>query len=589
LDSPRSSWKNAGVSKKSEKRRSPEAPKRARNTLRGGDPISLPPIRTTAFRQFSVSLLIAAAAVICYWNTREYEFVRWDDTGYVIGNPLVTGDGGLKSIWLDVFRDKPVKLYYPLVWTSYWIEYQFFRDSPAGYHIVQMVLHALASVAVFLAIVSLGAPLLAAATAGLLFAVHPINVASVAWIAERKNTLSAIFFWGSLLAYVQFRRSGGIWRYIAAILAFQFSLFAKTACVVLAPILLVTDRLLDGKWTARAIARTAPFFGLALTMGLLTASAESQNRKSGEPLEWLLRPFVAAASLVHYIVKTIVPLDLVPVYQRWPASLSEPRYWITSAGVAVACGLVWKFRRRLAPLAWWSIAVFLLALGPALGLIQFNFLQFSFVSDHFVYFGLPGLLLIAGLLLEYAAGTTASPGTDSSHPTWLQSPGIRRRAAWMMLFTIAAILGWLTIRQNRIWKDPESFWTYTLDHNPDCVAGAFNLGNHYYQKNDYEAAMPRYAQAAKIDPEMIIYQRACARCSRQLGRVDEAITYYARTIENHTKKNSRGINDRIEFANYLLALNRVADAQREFEAVLRIQPNNQAAAQGLDQARSRQR
>lgn len=577
------------MSKKSEKHRSPEALKRPRNTLRRADPISLPPIRASVFRQVSVSLLIAAAAVICYWGTRDYEFVRWDDTGYVMGNPLVTGDGGLKSIWLDVFKDEPVKLYYPLVWTSYWIEYQFFQGSPGGYHVVQMVLHALASVAVFLAIVSLGAPLLAAATAGLLFAVHPINVASVAWIAERKNTLSAIFFWGSLFAYVHFRRSGGAWRYSAAIAAFQFSLFAKTACVVLAPILLVTDRLLDGKWTGRAIARTAPFFGLAMTMGLLTASAESQNRKSGEPLEWLLRPFVAAASLVHYVVKTFIPVDLVPVYQRWPASLSEPRYWIATAAVGVACGLIWKFRRKLAPLAWWSMAVFLFALGPALGLIQFNFLQFSFVSDHFVYFGLPGLLLITGLVLEYAAGATATPEYDTPHPTEEQKPGIRRRAVWMLLITIAAILGWLTIRQNRIWKNPESFWTYTLNHNPECVAGAFNLGNYYYQNNDYESAMPRYALAAKIDPEMIIYQRACARCSRQLGRVEEAITFYAKAIENHTRKRSRGINDRIEYANYLLSLDMAADAQREYKAVLEFQPNHQAATQGMDQARARQR
>lgn len=159
----------------------------------------------------------------------------------------------------------------------------------------------------------------------------------------------------------------------------------------------------------------------------------------------------------------------------------------------------------------------------------------------------------------------------------------------MLLITIAAILGWLTIRQNRIWKNPESFWTYTLNHNPECVAGAFNLGNYYYQNNDYESAMPRYALAAKIDPEMIIYQRACARCSRQLGRVEEAIIFYAKAIENHTRKRSRGINDRIEYANYLLSLDMAADAQREYKAVLEFQPNHQAATQGMDQARARQR
>lgn len=541
----------------------------------------MPPVRATNGQQALISLLIIAATVLCYWNTKDCGFVRWDDTGYVTRNPLVIGDGGLKAIWTDVFKEKPVKIYYPLAWTSYWIEYKFFGGNASGYHVVQMALHAMASVAVFLAMVSLGAPLLAAAAAGLLFAVHPVNVASVAWIAERKNTLSAVFFWLSLFAYVWFRRRQGAWRYILAIIAFQLSLFAKTACVVLAPILVVTDRLLDGRWSARSAIRTSPFFVIALIMGLVTAGAEAENRKSGEPLGWLMRPFVAAASLVHYVIKTLVPIELVPVYRRWPESLSEPRYWLSVATVVVAAGIVWRFRKSIAPLAWWSIAVFLIAVALVLGFIQFNFLQFSFVSDHFIYLALPPLLLLVGLALEKIA-TGPTEKTDTETPP---NRG-RRSAAWSTLFAAAIALGVLTVRQNRIWKDPESFWTYTLEHNPECDGGAFNLGNHYFERQNYEAAMPRYALAAKLAPQVILYQRACARCAKQLGHAEEALAYYGRAIENHVNKRSRGISDRLEYASYLLSLNRPADAIKQFEKVLEYQPSNASAARGVQRAKS---
>lgn len=572
------------MARESDRKLSPEDRKAKRRGRRPtAETVLLLPVQISNGQQAIWSLVIAAAALVCYWNTKECGFVRWDDTKYVIDNPLVTGDGGLKAIWTDVFADKPVRIYYPLTWTSYWIEHKFFKRDAAGYHVVQMILHALASVAVFLAVAGLGAPLLAAAATGLLFAVHPINVASVAWLAERKNTLSAIFFWLALLDYVRYRRRGGVWRYVAAVTAFQLSLFAKTACVVLAPILLVTDRVLDGRWTLRAFVRTAPFFVLALTMGLVTAGAEAENRKSGEPLEWALRPLVAAASVAHYVVKTVVPVDLVPVYARWAESFAVPRYWISLAATLVCAALLWTFWRRIPALAWWGLAAFILALGPVLGFVQFNFLQFAFVSDHFVYLAVPGLLLVVGMAMERIAGGAKSDFAGSE----ATSSGARRRAVWAVLFAIVAVFGWLTIRQNRVWMSPVSFWTFTLEHNPGCSAGTFNLGNYYYERQDYDSALKNYRRTAELEPDYIIYQRACARACAQLGRQEEAIAYYLRAIENHTRKKSRGIKDRMEFAGYLLSVGKADQALREYEEVLVRQPNYDAAQRGAERARAR--
>lgn len=518
------------------------------------------------------ALLIALAAVAVHWNTLDCGYVNWDDRGYVAGNPLVTGEGGLRAIWFDVFREKPTKQYYPLTWTSFWIEYRLFGDSPRALHGTQIALHALTSVVVFFTLWRLGAPMPAALAAGLLFAVHPIHSASVAWIAERKNTLSGLFFFLSLLLYVEHVRRPGAWRYIGSLGGFLLALFAKTACVVLAPILLVTDRVVEGRWSFRSVRRAAPYFAIAMVMGVVTAHVESMHRKSGDPVELKYRPMVAAAAMVHYVRKIVLPVELTPIYPRWAVSISEPRYVVSVAFIIVAGCLLWKYRARVNACVTWGIAVFVISLLPVLGIVQFNYLQFSFVSDHFMYLPSVGLFLLVGLALHQISSWRA--------PAEATTPQMLRMTA--LVLPVVLLLSLQTVKQNRVWIGPVEFWEYTLERNPDCFPGHHNLGNHFMREGAYERALSHFLETVRIDPTYIIVHRSCARCCKELGREEEAVAHYRRAVAVERRKSPTSVGTQLEYADYLRVIGRMDEARRAYEAVLKVRPDHAAARRALN-------
>ncbi len=542
---------------------------------------------------WAIAGLVAAAALLAHWNTLQCGYVNWDDTGYIGNNPLVTGDGGLSRIWLDVFSEKPVMQYYPLVFTSFWIEHGFWQTDPAGYHAMQLALHALNAALIFLALKALGMPLIAAGAAAALFAVHPINVASVAWLPERKNTLSGVFFWLALIAYVQFRRRGGRWRYAAALGCYLLALFSKTAVVVLAPMLIVSDWLLDRRWTIRAWWRAMPFFALGLLMSRVTAHVEAINAKSGTPIDLPLRPLVAASALCHYIVKLFAPVELIPVYPRWPESYSYLRYWLSLSAVAGAAILLWRLRSRLPRRAIWAIALFVLAVFPMLGFVHFNYLQSSFVSDHFMYLSSVGPFLLVGLLVgrlvSPAEGTSVAKKSGEAVSRAPQAGGRRLAGAIVALVFVVGVLGWLTVRQNRAWRNPVTFWEHTLSGNRDCFPANYNLGNYYNRRRDYAAALPYYLEAARIDPTLVRARRSCARCCRELHLDEEAAKHYLQASELEAKKFRRSVVTRAEAAEYLQRIGRTDEALRLYEEIIAVRPEHEQARQAVERIRAGER
>ncbi len=527
---------------------------------------------TPWWMRWGLAALIAASAVAVYWNTLDNEFVTWDDADYVYNNPLLKG--GLGSIWGEVFKEKKHEQYYPLVFTSYWIEYQFVGLSPRLYHVTQMGLHAANAMLWLFVLRWLGVTLPAAALTAALFAVHPINVASVAWVTERKNTLSGLFFLISLLLYLQHRHGKGTWRYWASVASLLLALFAKTTVVVLPVLLIVSDRLLDRRWTKASLRRAIPYLALAFVMAVITINVEREHSKSGRPMEPALRPLVASAAIVHYLGKIIWPAGLLPLYPRWPESFGEPRYWISAAMIVVAGALLIRFRKKLGVFALWCAAMFLLPLAPVIGLIHFNLMQFSFVSDHLVYLSAPGVFLAAALALERAFRRPAS-----SDPAPRPRTGFARPALMIVVVTIA--LGGPTVRRNRVWRDGVTFWECTLAGNPDCVPGNLNLGNHYERNKQYEKALPYYREATRLTPDHVNSPRFYAKCCRQLGRHEEAIEYYQEALRRADRKNPRYTAVHLEYANYLRSLGRWEEARVAYERVLQKDRNDESASKAL--------
>lgn len=535
-------------------------------------------------------MVIFAATIGVYWNTLGNDFVTWDDADYVYANPLLPR--GLGAIWGDVFADKPHEQYYPMVFTSFWIEYSLVKLQPQLYHATQMVLHALNAVLILLVLRQLGVRYFPTVLTAALFALHPINVCSVAWVTERKNTLSELFALMMLLLYIRYRRRAGIWRYVVAVVCFMLAMLSKSAVISLVPILIVTDRLLDRRWTTASLRRVLPFLLIAVFIAGVTLSTEKRQAKSGKPLEPELRGFVAAAALTHYGVKIVAPTNLLPIYPRWsdnPATvLSDPRYVISALVVLGAGVLVFVYRRRLGSTVLWGLALFLLAVFPMLGFKHFNFLQFSFVSDHFVYHATPGIFLALAILLDRlrrGSGFRLAPDEGEGGSPQTDVSPVRSVMVGIVVVAILGVCSVLTVRQNRVWKNGVTMWEYTLQGNPDCFPGNHNLGNHHARQGNFEKALKYYKETTRINPTRVFSQRDCARANRRLGRASDAIHHYQRALEVAARTNRLAVQTHTEYAGYLRQLGRRPDAIREYEAILKKRPGHAAAATALGQLR----
>ncbi len=239
----------------------------------------------------------------------------WDDDDYVQDNPTLRSLAGLGQIW---FQPGATRQYYPLVHTTYWLEYRLWGLDPTGYHVVNVILHALSAVVVWRILSRLQVP--GAWAAAALFALHPVHVESVAWITERKNALSGAFYLSAAWAYLRYEAARRPRWYGAALVLFAAALLSKTVtCTLPAALLLVLWWKGQTPMRRPAVA-LGPFFVLAVAMSAVTVWMERHSVGAWGP-EWDLslveRGLIAGRALWFYAAKLLVPLDLAFIYLRW--------------------------------------------------------------------------------------------------------------------------------------------------------------------------------------------------------------------------------------------------------------------------------
>jgi hypothetical protein len=546
--------------------------------------------------------LIVAAVFGVYWNTLGNEFLTFDDRKYIYENQLVIGDGGLGAIWGDLVNERPRLHYYPLTFSTFWIEHALVGIEPPDvdpatvmgqaahplYHVTQMVLHSINACLVLFTLCALGVRVPTAVFTAAFFALHPVNVASVAWVAERKNLVSALFLWTALLLYVMHRRrregSSGYargersWLYGLSVAAFALALTGKAAAIVLAPLIVLTDRLLDRRWSWAAVWRSAPYGGLALLMVLITMKREAFIAKSWEPVVLWVRPFIAVSALAHYVQKMLLPVKQALIYPRWEISFFNPRYWISLVLVATAGWLIWRYRRWLGDTWLWGLGLFLVSVAPVLGLKHFIWMDFAFVSDHYMYYGSPGVILMVGLLLQRwcrpeRAATAGPDGGDG--PAWN-----RGRTTLVALLALAALVfcGWRVTRQNHTWRHNQALWSHTTEVSPDAMIARMNLGNHYARHGQHERSLEQYLEWVRIRPDWARGWRSCARAAWRLERHEEARAYYQRAVEAAEAKNPDSYSIRTEYADYLASQSLLSEALAQYEIVLSKSPPREEVA-----------
>jgi tetratricopeptide (TPR) repeat protein len=440
--------------------------------------------------------VLAVATIAAFLPVLGAELLHWDDTRYVVKNELLRSFAACTGLW-DPFSPALVRRalqYYPVTFSSFCIEYQLAGTEPGLYHATNLALHAANAMLALLLVRQMGASAWVAAATAAVFALHPAQVASVAWIAERKNVLSGFFYFLAFLLYLRHRESGRTRPYVLSLLAFAAALLSKSQTATL-PVAIGAYELLrrDAARLRRlplsaAAGRLAPMLGMALVAGLLTANVERQLFRSWWDLPSLPeRPLVAASAAWFYVGKFLVPVDLAPIYPKWDASVGSPIGWLALAAWALAGGLLVLYRRRIAPLVLWGAAQFVLSLAPILGLVAFSYQHFAYVADHFLYLSCFGGGLAVAVLADQLAGVSA----------WTARRWSVSAAGGLVLVALGAA----TQVEARHWKNDLTFSRRALERNPESHAANLKFGIHSFNatpsweavgfiKKAYEMAAP---------------------------------------------------------------------------------------------------
>ena len=456
-------------------------------------------------RLFSLALIVATAvAYLPAWNGKPI----WDDNAHIT-QPELRSWHGLVEVWTQVGATQQ---YYPLVHSVFWIEQKLWGDSVLGYHLINIFLHGFAAIVLLRILLRLKVP--GAWLAAGLFALHPVQVESVAWISEIKNTLSGLFFFCSILAYLNFDQNRSRVAYFGSLALFLFGLMCKTAIAPLPAIILAVLWWRRGRLRLRDdVVPSLPFFGLGIGAGLFTAWVERNfvgAHGTVFQLSILQRCLIAARDFWFYLFKLLWPVKLTFIYPRWQISGAIWWQYLFPLTLILLLALIWRLRKKnRGPLA--AVLVFLGLLFPALGFINVYPFIYSFVADHFQY------LACVGPLTLFAAGMTMA--LDSIAPGKVL---LRPTISFLLLLTLGA-LSW---RQCRDYRDIETLWRTTIARNPDCWMAYSNLGSFLSAHGDADEAIADFRKALEIWPNQSKDHNNLGKALVQKGRIAEAMDHF---------------------------------------------------------------
>jgi len=504
--------------------------------------------------------LLLALTVLAYVPAMQAGFV-WDDDSYVSENPTLRSVDGLGLIWLDPDSSPQ---YYPLVFSSFWLEYQLWGPVPTGYHVVNVLLHALSALLLWCLLRQLGLP--GAWLVAAVFALHPVHVESVAWVTERKNVLSTVFYLGSAIGLLRYfglagasesGRSRSRW-YIVGLLLFVGALLSKTVTASLPAAVLLVLWWKRGAISRREIGALAPLFLLGLVTGLATAWLERHHVGALGP-EWEMtfaeRLLVAGRAIWFYAAKLVWPRELIFNYPRWSIDAQVLWQWIYPLGVvAVVVGL-WAARKKVGRGPLVGVLFFCGTLFPALGFIDVYPFRYSFVADHFQYMASIGLLA----LLVGAAADLAS-----------RLPVLGRRAAKLLFTTVLILLAAQTWVQCQSYRDIETLWTTTLERNPASWMAHVNLGKEKVRQGRLDDAVVHFEQAVSIRPTNDKAHYNLGLTLARQGRTVEAVEAYSAAI----RLNPDHLQAHVNLGNLLAGLDRFEEAIGHYREALRVAPDS---------------
>jgi len=461
-------------------------------------------------------LFLVAAIVLAYQPVWHAGFI-WDDDFHLTSNPCIVGPVGFKGIWTS-----SAAVYYPLVLTSFWVQHALWGLRPLPYHLVNVAMHAACAILLWRVLrrLSVRGAWLGAA----LWALHPVQAESVAWITELKNTQSCLFYLLAFHFFLKWRKAaaptgwkGSQW-YTLAWLCATLAILSKASTVMLPVVLGLCWWWMEGRWRWRNVLRLAPFFLISTVAGLWTIWEQkfhSGAMGSEWAQTWLERIVIAGKVVWFYLGKLFWPHPLIFIYPRWPVAVPGITAYLPVLLVAVSLFGLWLNRRRTRPV-FFAFAYFVVSLFPVLDFFTVYFFRYSFVGDHFQYLASIGPLALA------AAAITAAPAFFKGKTMFLKPA---------LCGVLVVALGTLTWQQCGMYADDKTLWQTTVRLNPNSWMSQYNLGNDLRQEGRMDEAFLRYRKTLEIKPASSEARINLGNALLQKGRVDEAISQYREALQ----------------------------------------------------------
>lgn len=503
-------------------------------------------------RNWIIGLLLVAAVVVAYHPAWHGGFI-WDDDAYVTGNKLLWSSDGLKRIWFSF--DSPSQ-YFPLTYTVLRLEYSLWGLDPSGYHWVNILLHAANALLLWQLLRKLNVP--GAWLAAGIWALHPVQVESVAWITELKNVLMGFFFLLALLAWVDFvdgKPERKWFNYTLAIVFYALSLFSKTTACTLPVALLLILWLKNRPLQLRRWLEIVPFVAVGMGMGLLTVWWERFHQGTqGESFAMAMpdRLLLMSRTIWFYAGKLIWPVNLTFSYPHWNIAVTDPWAYFWPA-LTIGCGvLIFYLRRFVGRSVEVGALFFVSTLVPVSGAIMLYTFLYSYVADHYQYVANIGLIALA------AAGMSLALGGKQK---------VLLPAAGTGLILLLAILTW---RQCGMYSDIETLWRTTYARNPGSWMAHNNLGLRLRYQGKTDEAIAQFQEVLRIDPQKAEAHYNIGITSMQKGKPDDAIAQYRQALQ----LDPNYLDAYVNLGDALVQEGKLDDAMAQYVAALKIRPND---------------
>jgi tetratricopeptide (TPR) repeat protein len=546
-----------------------------------------------SWRWWAAVLLVPLATFVAYRPALDADFVNWDDDHNVYRNPHVTNVRGLGRIWFSTQNYQ----YYPLVFTSFWIEchllgarkteYRNVYDDQTGqlvdvqmrsttdarlFHRTNVLLHALNALLVWFILRRL--KVAGAYLAALVFALHPVHVESVAWVTERKNLLMGLLVLACVLAQLRFERLKTARTYAVALWLYLLALLSKAVASMLAPALLILRWMRKESLDRGYLLSVLPYFVLGGIFGLVSSWFERTRQFERLPLELDLsipeRMIVAGRAFWFYVKSLVWPANLMLVNPRWEIDPHQALQFLWPLSVVAVWVLLFVLRKRLGRGLVASVSLFMVLLLPASGLFDVYWMVYSWVADHFQY--------MASVALIALGCSAASHGVQRVARRAVGTLATAVRAAGIVLaIGLLGALGVLTYTGSQRFSDSWALWQHAVEANPDAWIAHNFIGVMLANERRYTEAIPYYQRTLELFPRHPHANYNLGVAYAQLGQTDLALEHYRREFEI-APQDPRLHNN---YGHLVAGLGRHEEAIGHFTQALVLQPDWPQARENL--------